>query len=160
MDIPVDSEEEAAFGSDLQENITILAVETDSDSETDNLDGEDSIPLSELLNRLPRRKKQKTNHSIWTETNLVVPDENITFLSSVELPRELKELNSAYQFLKYFLAEETLTDVVYQSPLYSVQKQPDKALLLTVKQLEQFIGCCIYRICQLSSCLQLEITGI
>ncbi|KAF2886360.1 hypothetical protein ILUMI_19812 [Ignelater luminosus] len=82
----------------------------------------------------------------YSKQNTVVTDIPVDSKEKVasELPRELKELDSPYQFFKYFLTEEILTDVVYQSTLYSVQKQPDKQLLLTVKQLEQFIGCCIY----------------
>ncbi|KAF2887617.1 hypothetical protein ILUMI_18556, partial [Ignelater luminosus] len=115
MVIPVDSGEEVASGSNSQENVTILAVETIFDSKTNTnykiensivipetdfggSHSEDSIPLSELSNRLPKRKKQKTNHSIWNVANLVVSDKNITFLGSGELPRELKELHSPYRF--------------------------------------------------------------
>lgn len=153
MDIPDGSEDEGlsdddsppiilAADSDYEEdahaNQSDTSIpETDSDSEDYN------ISLDELQRKLKNNRKNNS-HPTWKRGNLVTSEDDLKFLGSADLPPELKEVDSPYAFFNFFLTDEMIKDIVYQSILYSTQKRPQKPLELTEKELEQFIGTCIY----------------
>lgn len=153
MDIPDGSEGEGLSDDDIPP--IILAPESDSEDENNESemiipetdsesgsDSEDDISLNELRRSLIKNRGK--NHPTWKRGNLITSDEDIKFLGSTELPPELQQADSPYAFFKFFLTDEIINDIVYQTILYSVEKRPQKPLDLTENELEQFIGTCIY----------------
>ncbi|XP_046688212.1 piggyBac transposable element-derived protein 1-like [Homalodisca vitripennis] len=53
-------------------------------------------------------------------------------------------LQSPVDYFKDFFDNDLLTLIATQSNLYSVQKNPNKPLNTSEKEVEQFIGICIY----------------
>ena len=50
-------------------------------------------------------------------------------------------------YFRYFFDQQILEEIVQQSNLYAVQNNPNKPLLLTVMELEQFLGTVLYMAC-------------
>ena len=50
-------------------------------------------------------------------------------------------------YFRHFFDQQILEEIVQQSNLYAVQNNPNKPLLLTVMELEQFLGAVLYMTC-------------
>ncbi|XP_063229614.1 piggyBac transposable element-derived protein 4-like [Bacillus rossius redtenbacheri] len=59
-------------------------------------------------------------------------------------PEDLQPLQSPIDYFQQFFTGELLENIVDQSNLYSIQRDPNKSLSTNVKELEQFIGICVY----------------
>lgn len=132
-DIPDGSEDEIMSDDDSQEDYVILSPDSDYDPDTDkenedpstpqiipetDSDSEDDIPLTELVSKWNRNLKLK--YITWETEDLVMTQEDTKFLGNEDLPAELKEIESPYAFFEYFFKKEMLSDIVYQSMLYSM----------------------------------------
>lgn len=63
-----------------------------------------------------------TSNLVWKKQSLVFDENNIKFGGSEELPSEVTDLQSPYQFFAYFFTNELLENIVIESTRYAVQK--------------------------------------
>lgn len=57
---------------------------------------------------------------------------------------EFNEVDCPIYYFKHFFCDSVLNNIVEQSNLYSVQKNPNRPLGTNLKEIEQFLGICIY----------------
>lgn len=137
--------EESDYDSDDEiDKIRHVTADEDIISETDEeSDVDDNIPLIHLIQK---NKKQKVtpNTPFWELKNLSVSENDTKFVGDDNLPPEIRELETPYNFFKFFFTNEILDEIVVQSNLYSVQTNLTKPLSLSKTELQKFIGTCIF----------------
>lgn len=87
----------------------------------------------------PSTSATTTRRPIWKET---APD-TVPFVEPIFTGRKQSSVTSIQEPIEYFqkiLDKEMLENIVLQSNLYAIQKNVNKPLNLTCKELEQFIG--------------------
>jgi hypothetical protein len=94
------------------------------DSDTDSEDGEDEddIPLQQRLQaREMTKKKNAAPRQKWSCGNLVKPDNEIRFIYTKEMPMELMQLSIPVQYFKYFITAGILEYILHQIVLCCFQ---------------------------------------
>ncbi|KAB0805442.1 hypothetical protein PPYR_02412 [Photinus pyralis] len=124
---PIDSDDEYLPESDSDPEDLEPMSDGDSDSSSD-------IPLSQLCGS---KKKNTRPSQIWTLVTANSAKPTPTWQSIEEDDVDLWE---PVDYFKIFFTDNLLQHIVEQSNLYCVQQNPNKALNLTVADLEQFIG--------------------
>ncbi|XP_068086621.1 piggyBac transposable element-derived protein 3-like [Anabrus simplex] len=76
----------------------------------------------------------------WKKGSLSVSADEISFLGSEKLPDNILALSSPLQFFKYFFSDNLLEKICEESCRYSVQKTPEKPIILSPNELQKFIG--------------------
>ncbi|XP_046663283.1 piggyBac transposable element-derived protein 1-like [Homalodisca vitripennis] len=80
---------------------------------------------------------------LWTD---VAPEDSekevSAWLGALPNPDEF-EIDTPIEYFKYFLDEDLLNTITDQSNLYAIQINPNKPLILTTPELEQYLGVCI-----------------
>lgn len=118
------------------------------DAELGAVSSEDDNATQQEQPNSSRRKKEKKSKKnpkppppLWTEVSAENSEKQIPdWLDTLPEPNEV---DCAIDYFRYFFDENIMATLVEQSNLYSVQKNPNKPLNLTVKELEQYFGICI-----------------
>ena len=79
---------------------------------------------------------------IWKKMSLAIPPQQTKFRGNTVLPGEILDLETPYEFLRKFISDELLELIVEESIRYSVQKDPNRPLELTVAELRKYLGIC------------------
>lgn len=89
----------------------------------------------------------------WKKKHLSLPPEQTEFRGNSDLPTNILELDTPFQFFQYFFTEELVKTIVAQSNLYSVTKNLNKPFIISEEDVNKFLGIAI-----LSSVLQVSET--
>jgi hypothetical protein len=151
----VESEDEnEIFDDDDSLNDPPYEPASDDDNEDQKDRGTTSEPLDDIsapASKNTTKSKQiastigsKKKDIVWKKKHMKLNEEQLRFRGSTDIHGELLDLETPYQFFKYFFSEELINIIVYQSNLYCVQTQPDKPLDVTVCDIKQYIGILLY----------------
>lgn len=88
--------------------------------------------------------KEIASKARWRRRSLHLNDENSNFLGQESLPQEIMDLQTPYSFFRYFFDDTLIDNIVYQSSLYSTQKDINKPANLTSESIKKYLGICIY----------------
>lgn len=88
--------------------------------------------------------KTKERNLLWKQKNLALPEEELEFLGDSSLPKNIKEMDSAYEFFSLFFDEEVFMNIVNQTNLYIRQKNPNNTLVISKVDVRNFIGIILY----------------
>lgn len=80
----------------------------------------------------------------WRKENLIIQEEELEFRGNDNLPENISLLPHPYSFFKYFFTDEMINNIVEQSNLYSVQKDPSKPANIVADDVIKYIGICFY----------------
>lgn len=86
--------------------------------------------------------KQKYERTIWKQKEFAM-DLNTDFKASEELPEHFLNFSGPYSYFTYFFSDELMNSIVYQSNLYTCQKNPDSRDRIDQLDLQKFLGICI-----------------
>lgn len=76
----------------------------------------------------------------WSRGNLLKSDDDTKFTGNTQLPEEVMELDTPYQFFRFFWTQELMEQIVEQTILYSVQVRPEKPLDIDTGELDKFLS--------------------
>ena len=145
----------------------LSALEIPSDSEDSVLSDSDDEDECNLLNKkdkhcpesrrvLPqevRNAQNKSKRYIWKDGSLAMNDVSTSFTGSVVLPEDILALKSPLQFFRYFFDDNIITYIAEQTNLYSASQRPEKPANVGAKEVEIFVGVCMYMsLIKMSSC--------
>lgn len=89
----------------------------------------------------------KRPHSLtnlaWKKGNFVTDDACITHTESL-LSADMLLLDTPLDYFAFFFSNDLLQKIKYQSELYSVQKNVNKPVTVSVDELKKYIGICVY----------------
>ncbi|GFT19965.1 piggyBac transposable element-derived protein 1 [Nephila pilipes] len=54
------------------------------------------------------------------------------------------DLDTPYQFFKYLWTDKIISNIYEESKRYAIQKNPSKPLTISEKEINQYLGICIY----------------
>lgn len=107
-------------------------------------EGEDSEDQTLVEKAKKMKQKKKSSNIIWKKKNLVIDDSARSFGGNAQLPPEMMNLSTPYTFFKYFFTDELMKNIVEQSNLFSIEKDPSKPANITENDLRRYIGVCLY----------------
>lgn len=81
---------------------------------------------------------------IWRKKNLQVHVNEVVFRGEKQLPANLKELNTPYDCIRYFLNDDFFRQLSEQTNLYARQKNISTKFTTDATELRQFIGILIF----------------
>ena len=141
LDIPSASEDSLLSGSD-DEECSMLNRETKHCTNTQRF-----VPQE------VKGTQNKCRKYSWKGGSLVTDNESIRFTGVTELPEELSSLQTPLQFFLYFFTNDIINYIVEQTNTYSASQRPEKPLNISKKEVETFIGVCLYMsLIKMSSC--------
>ncbi|GBP23668.1 PiggyBac transposable element-derived protein 4 [Eumeta japonica] len=112
------------------------------ESEESESDSDDNIPISHLASLSTRTSRAEKPR--WRDGFLERAETDLQFTGDISLPLEITALNTPYQFFKYLFTDDIFLYISQETNKYAVEKRPEKPSNITVKELEQFIGICLY----------------
>ncbi|XP_035457403.2 piggyBac transposable element-derived protein 3-like [Spodoptera frugiperda] len=112
------------------------------ESEESDSVSDDNIPLSHLASSSTRTSRAEKPR--WRDGFLERAETDLQFTGDISLPLEITTLNTPYQFFKYLFTDDIFLYISQETNKYAVEKRPEKPSNITVKELEQFIGICLY----------------
>lgn len=113
-------------------------------SETSDFDSEDEEPLASFV---PKRKihQKKEQKIIWSDKNLgTYKEEDFPFLGNSELPETMSQFETPAEFFSFFFTEDLIQMIVDESNRKALQGNINKPANITVKEMETFIGICLF----------------
>lgn len=128
------------FISDEDEGENIADAE-DDDAETEDL--QDPQPGTSKTPQ-KNRKKTKGQNVTWKKKNLVLNNEQLSFLGDSNLPPELLELSTPLQFFLYLFPISLMELIKEETNIYTIQKNPTSTMVVSVLEIQQFIGILFY----------------
>lgn len=99
-------------------------------------------PLSSAIGIAEWRARSR--ELVWKKKNLEWNDEGIKFLGSTELPEEIAQLDTPFQFFSQFMNESILAKIVDETNLYIIQNNISHCPPVTITEIRQFLGIIIY----------------
>ena len=79
----------------------------------------------------------------WKRKNILLPDDDKKFKGNLDYTDEITNLETPFQFVKYFLTDELIEKIINESMLYTTQKDPTKVFQITKSDLYKYIGICL-----------------
>ncbi|CAB3251134.1 unnamed protein product [Arctia plantaginis] len=113
-----------------------LVILSESDSDT-----EDDIPLSELPSTSSRANRNAKPR--WRDGFLEKTETEIQFLGNTSLPADIMQLKTPVQFFKYLFTDDMFHYITQETLKYAVEKRPEKPMIVTSADIEQFVGICL-----------------
>lgn len=157
LELPLDSEDELEMNED---DFDFSASDDDSDYEPE-INGEDTNvekeehgeniyvgietaeqPIVHQVTAEDSVLDWKNIPFTWKKHSLTVTEEDKHFEGNDCLPDEVMELDTPYQFFKYFFTDELMDKIIQESKLYRIQQNPNKPLVMTKDDLQKYIGIC------------------
>lgn len=153
-DLEIDSDNDLEADINFEDfanvNIENLPVELEDGTvifpagEPEETDEEENIlPEENLENQTNELKKMCSNVS-WRKQHLILNDDVSAFRGNTSLPHALSDLQTPFEFFKYFFDDSLFQKIADESNLYSVQKDPGKPAMLSVVDIKKYLGICIY----------------
>lgn len=106
------------------------------------------IPQTSLVRNKQNTKKKEPfvalKNMTWQKGNVNIPEDSIKFQGSTDLPEEIMSLSTPLSFFNYFFTRDLVESIAEESNLYSLQKNIEKPAYLTVEDIKQYIGVCLY----------------
>lgn len=78
----------------------------------------------------------------WKKKNISLSDEEKRFKGSLDYPPEIMDLDTPFQFFKFFYTDQLMQQIVDETVRYSIQKNPDRPLCFTLNDLSKYMGIC------------------
>ncbi|CAH2107701.1 unnamed protein product [Euphydryas editha] len=142
-DYPDDSTDEDLSDDELRRNRgrhlpPLLIPESDeSDSEPD-----DDILLSQLTSSSTRASRAEIPQ--WRDGFLERAESELQFTGDVALPANVRALETPFQIFKYFFTDDIFKYIYEDTNKYAAEKRPERICHISIKELEQFIGICLF----------------
>lgn len=105
-------------------------------------DPDDNIPLSQFASSSTRASRAEKPR--WRDGFLEKADTELQFAGDAHLPVDIASLETPLQIFKYLFTEDMFMHIHQETNKYAVEKRPEKVSNITVKELEQFVGICLY----------------
>lgn len=143
-DTPAD--EGTAFASTSQaastEHTTHRVIPPNAHNNSKTIDG---AQQTHQVNHKPNSAKSriKRPQCTWKRKELFLGDEEKLFKGNLDYPDIITNLETPYQFFKYFFREELIQRIVDESILYTSQKDPAKPFIITNSDLQKYLGICL-----------------
>ncbi|GFS91258.1 uncharacterized protein NPIL_449321 [Nephila pilipes] len=97
-----------------------------------------------FLNLTFKNNKTLSKNILWKNQSISLNEKIIKFYGDDTLPREIMDLDTLYQFLKYLWTDEIISKIYEESKRYVIQKNPSKHLTISENEINQYLGICIY----------------
>lgn len=82
---------------------------------------------------------------IWKKQCLQLTEEEMEFTGNTALPEAVSEMDTPYQFFKFFFDDDIIDNIVNETNRYSIQKDPSNTSnTITALDIRQFIGVVLY----------------
>lgn len=81
---------------------------------------------------------------IWKQHSLQLNNRQLAFHGDEQLSQEVMALETPYSFFKYLIDDVLVDQIVNESNLYSIQKNPNNQTIFSAADMRQFIGICFY----------------
>lgn len=81
---------------------------------------------------------------IWKKKSLLLNHQQLEFHGDSMLPNNIMELESPYEFFRYFFTDQIIETIASESNLYSVQQDPNKPANISTLEIKQYLGIIIY----------------
>lgn len=121
------------------ENIHYGDVEVESSVRVAEIPGDEQQLYIE--NETPM-KVSKIKELLWKKKS-IGNVQGATFAGNSELPQFISDLQTPYQFFKFFFEDQFMQHIVDETIKYSVAKDPAKPIKFDINGLNKFIGICI-----------------
>lgn len=102
---------------------------------------EPSTSSNNQISELP--KKASKYKVVWKKMHLELNEEQTKFLGDDNLSAAVLDLSTPYSFFNYFFTEDIISNIVEQSNLFSIQKDPSKPAMLSSTEIKNYMGICI-----------------
>ncbi|GBO18512.1 PiggyBac transposable element-derived protein 2 [Araneus ventricosus] len=79
----------------------------------------------------------------WKKRNLFISENDKKFKGNLEYPDKIINLETPFQFVKYFLTDELFQKILDESMLYAFQKDPNSVFQITKTDLQKYLGICL-----------------
>lgn len=66
--------------------------------------------------------RTRSRDLIWKKRSMICNEDLISFLGNTELPTDVAQLETPFQFFSLYMNEHILTKIVYETNLYIIQK--------------------------------------
>lgn len=102
-----------------------------------------------MINAIIHQKSKtfKRPHSltnlVWKKGSFVTDNACITH-TELMLPADMLLLDTPLDYFAFFFSNDFLQKIKYQSELYSVQKNANKPVIVSIDELKKYIGICVY----------------
>ena len=111
------------------------------------------VPSQNILQPKEQNAQSKSKRYVWEDGSLVADNDAIRFYGTNILPDDILELQTPLQFFRYFFTSEVITYIADQTNIYSAQQRPEKPMKVSAKEVETFLGVCLFMsLIKLSSC--------
>lgn len=90
------------------------------------------------------RKKFENKNITWKKKSLQLNEEQLHFHGNINIPGNIMELDTPYQFFSYFFSNELINKIVQETNLYAVQKRLERPPVFTAVDIRQYIGVILY----------------
>ena len=142
INIPSDSEDSALSDSDDDDECSVLNKKAKRQMDSRR------ILLSEV-----QSAQSKSKRYAWEYGSLVADEDSTQFSGTSILPEDILELQSPLQFFRYFFTNEIISYIAEQTSIYCAQQRPEKPVAFDSKEVETFLGVCMYMsLIKMSSC--------
>ena len=133
LDIPSGSDDSALSESDVDDECSVL-----------NRKSKPHVDSRRILPSEVQQAQTKKKRYTWVDGSLLTDEESVKFSGTSTLPEDILELKSPLQFFRYFFSHEVNTYIAEQTNIYSAQCRPEKPLNISTKEVETFLGVCMY----------------
>ncbi|XP_055926117.1 piggyBac transposable element-derived protein 2-like [Argiope bruennichi] len=143
-----DSDEDPTFNPNVlfnrnSEDISDNNNDSESSENEVNIQNESSTSGNKTLEEKSKKVKKEKIKLVWKKKSLQVNPEIITFSGDTQLPQNILNLETPYEFFSYFFHPDLITFISEQTILYSVQQTPEKPLNVTSSDIRKYLGICI-----------------
>lgn len=98
------------------------------------------ISNNKKTNKRPISPVKVYSNVDWKNGNLIMNEQFIKFSGNTDLPTEIKKLYTPLEFFKYFFDDILLEKILYETIQFSIEKNVNKPLKISLDDLKKFIG--------------------
>lgn len=78
-----------------------------------------------------RKSNESRIRCTWTRKNLGHSEDSKKFIGNLNYPDTIMNLQTPFQFMKYFITDKLLERLVHETMLYTFQKNPNQTFVIT-----------------------------
>lgn len=116
----------------------------DVESLGEHVDTVTDQPSTSATNKTSSMKKTKAKDIVWHKKNLQIDEDALSFKGNSDLPTEILQLETPFDFFKYYITDSLIKNIAEQTNLYSVQKNPNKPSNISSVEIQKFLGIIVY----------------
>lgn len=139
-----DSYEDPNINNDQFQSITSISVPSTSfcdPSSSVSVPGPSfSVPNSSNLSVRISKKPDKKKEILWKKKNLVLNQQQLSFLGDSKLPPNILELDTPFRFFLFLFPTEIFEMIKNETNLYTNQKNPNSTFTISTLDMQQFVG--------------------